>query len=65
MTFWDSIEWDSAEDHDCKVEKLKTLPAPSYFTLCNVLYVCLSGPSLVIESTDSMIMSCIAKHCAC
>lgn len=32
--------------------KLKILPCLSYFAFCNVLWIC---PSLLIESTDSII----------
>ena len=50
------IERHSVEGYDYKIKKLKSLPVLSYFTFCNVLYMGVSGPSLLIESTDSMII---------
>ena len=36
--------------------RLKKLRRPSLFAFCNVLHMGVSGPSLLIESTDSMIV---------
>ena len=41
------------------VKKLKNSPPLSYFAFCNlqcIIYMGVSGPSLLIESTDSMII---------
>ena len=50
-----SMERHSAKDQVCKVIQFTILPAPSYFAFFNVLYIWASGPSLFMESTDSMI----------
>ena len=51
-----SIERYFAKDQDCKVIKHTIIPSPRYFAFCNVLYMGVPGPSLLIESTDSMII---------
>ena len=55
--FLELIDGESAQDHSVKVRKLQSLSSLRYLTFCNVLHIRMgvSGPSLLMESTDSMI----------
>ena len=54
--FLELIDGGSAQDHSVKVRKCHSLSALRYLTFCNVLHIIMgvSGPSLLIESTESM-----------